>query len=112
MSMMRKTLPVAVLLAGVLAAGTAAASGNPALGKAKSATCVACHGEDGRGIAPNFPVLAGQHADYLIHSLKQYRSGERNNALMAPMAAGLSDTDIADLAAYYAAMRGLTTPKN
>jgi cytochrome c553 len=110
MSMSRKMFPAALLVAGVLVAGHAAA-GNPELGKAKSATCVACHGDDGRGTAPNFPVLAGQYADYLVHALKQYRSGERNNALMAPMAAGLSDDDIADLAAYYAAMRGLTTPK-
>jgi cytochrome c553 len=111
MNMGHKVSSLALIAVGLLAAGPAAASGNPQLGKAKSATCVACHGEDGRGIAPNFPVLAGQHADYLAHSLKQYRSGERNNALMAPMAAGLSDDDIADLAAYYAAMRGLTTPK-
>lgn len=110
MSTRQKLFPVALLVAGALVAGSATA-GNPQLGKAKSATCVACHGEDGRGIAPNFPVLAGQHADYLVHSLKQYRNGERNNALMAPMATGLSDDDIADLAAYYAAMRGLKTPK-
>jgi len=110
MSTVRKTFAIALLTAGALAA-SAASAGNPELGKAKSATCVACHGEDGRGTAPNFPVLAGQYADYLELALKQYRSGERNNALMAPMAAGLSDDDIADLAAYYAAMRGLTTPK-
>ena len=102
---------VALLLAGVLATGTAAASGNPELGKAKSAPCAACHGVDGKGIAPNFPVIAGQYADYLIHVLKQYRSGERNNALMAPMATNLTDADIADLAAYYAQLPGLKTPK-
>lgn len=102
---------VALLLAGLLATGTAAASGNPELGKAKSATCVACHGADGKGVAPNFPVLAGQHADYLVYVLKQYRSGERNNAQMAPMVANLSDDDIADLAAYYAQLPGLKTPK-
>lgn len=110
MSMWHKILPAAVLVAGVLVAGHAAA-GDAELGKAKATACVACHGEDGRGTAPNFPVLAGQYADYLVHALKLYRSGERNNALMSPMAAGLSDDDIADLAAYYAAMRGLTTPK-
>lgn len=99
-----------VLFALALLSGTAQA-GNPELGRTKSAPCAACHGEDGRGIAPNFPVLAGQYADYLVHALKQYRSGERDNALMTPMAAGLSDDDIADLAAYYAAMKSLTTPK-
>jgi len=110
MSTLRNAFAIALLTAGGLAA-SAASAGNPELGKAKSGTCVACHGEDGRGTAPNFPVLAGQYADYLELALKQYRSGERDNALMAPMAAGLSDDDIADLAAYYAAMRGLSTPK-
>ena len=111
MNMRHTVFALALLSAGVFVAAPAAASGNAQLGKAKSAACVACHGEDGLGTAPNFPVLAGQYADYLALALKQYRSGERNNALMAPMAAGLSDDDIADLAAYYAAMRGLTTPK-
>ncbi len=101
---------LAVVVAGLLLAG-AAQAGNPELGRAKSAPCAACHGADGRGIAPNFPVLAGQYADYLAKSLKQYRSGERNNALMAPLAAGLSDADIADLAAYYASLPGLKVPK-
>lgn len=101
---------LAAFATGLLLAGTAQA-GNPELGRAKSAPCAACHGADGRGIAPNFPVLAGQYADYLAKSLRQYRSGERSNALMAPLAAGLSDADIADLAAYYAALPGLTVPK-
>lgn len=99
-----------VALGALLATGPAMA-GNPELGRAKSAPCAACHGEDGRGTEPNFPVLAGQYADYLAHALRQYRSGERNNALMSPFAAELSDADIADLAAYYASMKGLTVPK-
>ena len=106
---MRK-LTIATLAAGCLLAGTAQADGNPALGKSKSAPCAACHGADGKGIAPNFPVLAGQHASYLEHSLRQYRSGARKNAVMGPQAAGLSDADIADLAAYYASLKGLETP--
>jgi cytochrome c553 len=110
-SMDKQFLSIPALLAtGLLLTGTAHA-GNPELGRAKSAQCVACHGEDGRGIAPEFPVLAGQYADYLVHALKQYRSGERENALMAPWAANLSDADIKDLAAYYASKPGLTVPK-
>jgi len=96
--------------AALLAAG-AAGAGNPELGRAKSAPCAACHGEDGLGTAPNFPVLAGQYADYLVHALKQYRSGERENALMAPWVSDLSDADIADLAAYYSSLKGLQVPK-
>lgn len=88
-----------------------AADGNPELGRMKSETCTACHGADGKGIAPIYPVLAGQYADYLAYALKQYRSGERNNAIMMPLAAALSDDDIADLAAYFASLDGLGTPE-
>jgi cytochrome c553 len=108
---MRMNLPGLSVFAGMLLLAGTAYAGNPELGRAKSAPCAACHGEDGRGIAPNFPVLAGQYASYLVHALKQYRSGERSNALMAPMATNLSDADIEDLAAYYAAMQALTVPK-
>jgi len=101
---------LAVTAAGLLLVGTAQA-GDPELGRTKAAPCAACHGEDGMGTAPNFPVLAGQYAGYLVHVLKQYRSGERENALMAPWVAELSDADIADLAAYYAAMQGLVVPE-
>ena len=45
-------------------------------------TCVACHGNDGIGIMPEYPNLAGQHADYIEHSLKAYRAGQRKNAVM------------------------------
>lgn len=102
---------VALLLAGTLSPA-AHASGNPAAGKQKAATCVACHGEDGKGTAPEFPVLAGQYASYLEQALKQYKSGERKNAIMAGFAAALSEQDIKDLAAYYARMASdLTTPE-
>lgn len=86
-------------------------AGNPELGRTKAAACAACHGEDGRGISPEFPTLAGQYADYLVHALRQYRDGGRQNAIMAPFAAGLSDSDIRDLAAYFASLKGLTVPK-
>ncbi|KPK59659.1 MAG: hypothetical protein AMJ59_09835 [Gammaproteobacteria bacterium SG8_31] len=92
-----------------LASASAMAGGDPVIGKTKATPCVACHGEDGRGIAPNYPVLAGQHADYLAHALRQYRSGERKNPIMAGFATGLSDSDIADLAAWFASLEGLQT---
>jgi cytochrome c553 len=100
-----------ILVAGLLTTGTAHAGGDAGVGKTKSAPCAACHGPDGKGIAPNFPVIAGQHASYLLHSLEQYRSGERRNAVMGPQAVNLSDADIADLAAYYASLEGLDTPE-
>ena len=68
-------------------------------------TCIACHGNDGIGILPEYPNLAGQHADYLEHSLKAYRAGQRKNAVMGGMAAALTDKDISELAAYYSSQR-------
>jgi cytochrome c553 len=94
-------------IAALLLPLAAPAAGDPELGRMKSETCTACHGEDGKGILPIYPVLAGQYEDYIVWSLKQYRSGARNNAIMMPMAAALSDDDIADLAAFYASLPGL-----
>jgi cytochrome c553 len=91
------------LVAAAVAAPSAFA-GDPEAGKQKSATCEACHGPDGKGTNPMYPVIAGQYEDYLVHALKAYRDGTRNNAIMAGLAAPLSDEDIKDLAAYYAAM--------
>jgi cytochrome c553 len=68
-------------------------------------TCIACHGTDGIGILPEYPNLAGQHADYIQVALKAYRSGQRKNAVMGGMAAALTDADIRDLAQYYSSQR-------
>ena len=68
-------------------------------------TCIACHGPDGIGILPEYPNLAGQHADYIEHALKAYRSGQRKNPVMAGMAANLKDAEIRELAAYYSSQR-------
>lgn len=75
-------------------------------GKTKSAMCAACHGQDGNSPAPNFPKLAGQHADYLAKQLKEFKSGERVDATMNGMAAALSEQDMADIAAFYASQKG------
>lgn len=77
-------------------------SGDVALGKEKAASCGACHGEDGNSSDENFPRLAGQYQSYLIKALQDYRSGNRNNAMMAGMVKDLSDADIEQLSAYYA----------
>ena len=87
-------------------------AGNPEAGKEKSRTCAACHGPDGNSATGDFPKLAGQHYDYLIKSLRDYKTGKRKNAIMAPMAAPLSDRDIDDLAAFYSHQQGLVTRKN
>ena len=81
-----------------------------AAGKEKSAACAACHGADGnKPITPDIPRLAGQHYDYLEHSLKAYRSGARENAMMTPMAKPLTDKDIKDVAWYFSRQPGLVT---
>ena len=71
-----------------------------------AATCAACHGGAGVSQIPTYPTLAGQHASYLAHALREYRSGKRKNAIMAAQATNLSDDEIAELAAYYAQMSG------
>ena len=86
-------------------AGTELTSSGRAIGTAPKAshTCVACHGNDGIGILPEYPNLTGQHADYLEEALRVYRSGQRKNAVMAGMTAALTDEDIEALARYYSA---------
>ena len=71
------------------------------------AVCVACHGKDGISIAPSFPNIAGQHEDYIYHSLKAYKNGTRNNAIMLGIAAGLSDDQMKKLSKYYSSFDGL-----
>ena len=91
------------LVAAIVWSGTVAAAGNAEAGQAKSATCMACHGANGISANPEWPHLAGQHASYVVKQLKHFKAGERNNALMMPMAMMLSDQDVEDLAAYFSA---------
>jgi len=75
----------------------------------EAAVCAACHGQYGFSMGPLWPTLAGQHEDYLVNSLKAYRDGVRKDPVMMPMAAALSDQDIALLARYYSRIDGLET---
>ena len=98
---------IALTVASTLVAAAESATknvyvGSADQGKAKSATCSACHGSDGNSAAADYPKLAGQHASYLASTLRAYRDGSRENAIMAGLAAVLSEEDIADLSAYYA----------
>ena len=81
----------------------ALAGGNADAGKQKAAqVCAACHGEEGnKPTAPENPILAGQHPDYLVHALKDYKSGKRENPIMKGFAATLSTQDMEDLAAWF-----------
>lgn len=100
---MKKSLVLAALVALGLNVSSVTA-GDAAAGKIKSATCGACHGAN--GISPNdmWPNLAGQKEGYLVLQMKAFRDGQRQNPMMAPMVAGLSDADIENLAAYYASL--------
>ena len=82
-------------------------AGDPVAGKEKSVTCQACHGTDGNSPIPTFPIIAGQHKDYLLHSMLSYKTGERTNPIMVAIVQPLSEEDIKDLAAYYASQEGL-----
>ena len=72
---------------------------------ASAQVCVACHGNDGVGITPQYPTLSGQHESYLVRALTDYKKGGRKNAIMVGFAGALSDADIKALAAYYSAQR-------
>lgn len=96
------------LLASGAAGADGHAKGNAEAGKAKAATCMACHGADGNSANPEWPNLAGQHESYTVAQLEAFKNGKRQNALMSPMAAGLSEQDMADLAAWYASQAATT----
>ena len=88
-------------------AGNASAKGDAAAGANKAKPCTACHGTDGNANQDQqYPRLAGQYADYIARALHEYKTSDRKNAIMAGMAAPLSDQDIDDIAAYFASQPG------
>jgi cytochrome c553 len=98
---MKKSLVFAAVVSLVSGISQATAAGDAAAGKAASATCAGCHGPDGNSANPEWPKLAGQGAPYLVKQLHNFKDGDRKNATMAPMAMGLSDQDMENLAAYF-----------
>ena len=98
---MKKTI---IILATVLLASFSSsiiAAGDAEAGQTKSATCMGCHGLAGNSEIASFPKLAGQGEAYLLKQLQNFKSGERNNAIMAGVASLLSEQDMMDIAAYY-----------
>ena len=89
---MKKILLLPLAAAALSLAFSAHGAGDAEAGMNKSAPCQGCHGPDGNSMVPQFPKLAGQ----------DFKPGNRNNPTMAPFAAGLSEQDMADLAAYFA----------
>lgn len=100
MNYMRSSLFAVLSIALVLPMGLQA--GDPARGQQLSQACSACHGSDGNSANPEWPKIAGQHAEYIHKQLMDYKSGRRENALMAGQVANLDEQDMRDLAAFYA----------
>ncbi len=94
-------LTAAFALPAAAAGAAAPAKADLAKGQEKAAVCMACHTADGtRGIAAN-PILQGQHAEYLVKQLTEFKAGKRANAVMSGMAAALTPEDMANVAAFY-----------
>jgi len=94
-----------IAAAALLLSGQSSASGDAEAGKAKSAVCAACHGAEGISALPMNPNLAGQVPGYIAAQLQAFKSGERDNAIMAGQSVGLSEQDMADLDAFYSSMQ-------
>ena len=98
---MRKTIIFFVSIVLATLSATSLASGDAEAGQAKSATCMGCHGLAGNSTMPNFPKLAGQGEGYILKQLQEFKSGARDNAIMAGVVSLLSEQDMMDIAAYY-----------
>lgn len=102
-----REIQLAVLVVAIVSGlfGTAFAAGDPEKGKVRGDTCLGCHGiVSYTNVYPTFhvPKLGQQHEMYLVAALKAYRNGERNHPTMEAQAAGLTDQEIEDIAAYLA----------
>lgn len=76
-----------------------------------AALCVTCHGQEGAAVEPTPPTLSGQHEDYFIKAMQQYRDGTRSGSIMGGFVTTLSDQDVERLARFYASQGGLHTPE-
>ncbi|UUD62536.1 cytochrome c4 [Pseudomonas seleniipraecipitans] len=109
---MNKIIVSLLLCLGLI--GAVQAAGDPAAGQAKTIVCGACHGVDGNSPVANFPKLAGQGERYLLKQMQDIKAGARPVVEMTGMLDPLSDQDMADIAAYYAAQKtivGAADPK-
>ena len=88
-----------------------ATGGDPTAGRRIAAgICQACHGLNGLAKMPEMPTIAGSDASYMVRQLQAYRAGERNNESMSAVAPMLDDRKMADVAAYYAAIKVSAEP--
>lgn len=105
MNMPKRLLPMtwSTLVAAAVFAGSAGAADLEAGKKKVQEVCAACHNINGVSTVADYPKLAGQYPDYLAKALRDYRSGARKNAIMAGFAQPLTDAEIQNIAAYFAA---------
>ena len=96
---------VFAVAAGMMAAAHRAAAEDAAAGRQKALQCQACHGLDGLAKIPGAPHIGGQVKEYLVKSMRDYKSGVRKDEMMAVVMRQVSDQDIEDLAAYYAGLQ-------
>jgi cytochrome c553 len=112
MSKLARFALLSAIPAYLLGAGIVHAADDAAIEKKAKEVCAACHGPDGNApTGPDFPKLAGQHYDYLLHSLKGYKSGARKNPIMAGQAQTLTLQEMEGLAAYYSRQHGTLVTK-
>jgi cytochrome c553 len=103
---MKKKLQVlSISLALASATSILHAEGNINAGKQKAESCASCHGDSGNSMVATFPKLAQQHSSYLERQLHAFKDGSRSDPMMSAMALALTDNDIADISAYYAAQK-------
>ncbi|MGH8159137.1 MAG: c-type cytochrome [Rhodanobacter sp.] len=81
--------------------------GDATAGQAKAAVCGACHGLDGNSSDAQYPKLAGQSEQYIVHQLNSFKAGKRQNPIMLGMATPLSEQDMHDIGAYFASKSSL-----
>ena len=93
----------ALIFSAVIGVATATAAGNVEEGKKKARACQVCHGKGGQSTNPTYPILAGQHAKYIIKQLKAFKSGSRKDPIMNGMASTLNEQDMEDVAAFFSA---------
>ena len=96
---------IILIFALLMATTTSLADGKAVAGrKIVEKVCQSCHGIDGLGINDTYPKLAGQFSDYMVKALSDYKSGERQNAIMSGFASSLSEQDMQDVAAYFSGL--------
>lgn len=101
--MKKSLLAVSISFALLSLSGTAQAAGDIGAGQEKSGSCASCHGDQGNSMMPLFPKLAAQNEGYLVKQMQAFKDGSRSDSTMGAMVAGLTDQDMQDIAAYYAA---------